>query len=96
MYQKGKPHGIGRYDWADGSYYEGEFREGYREGRGVFQEHNGCLYKGKEGVKLAQVASGEISSTGSGKRPAGTAKSTRASSKRGTACTTVSRKSDRS
>ncbi|TXJ04845.1 MAG: hypothetical protein E6Q26_01495 [Acinetobacter sp.] len=30
MYENGKPHGKGRYDWHEGSYYEGMFVKGLR------------------------------------------------------------------
>lgn len=28
----GKPEGKGKYEWVDGTYYEGEFKSGYRDG----------------------------------------------------------------
>ena len=31
-----KKNGTGRYEWADGSYYEGDFAEGVFEGHGVY------------------------------------------------------------
>merc|ERR1719408_661274 len=29
-------HGMGRYQWGDGTYYEGEWRLGYQHGIGLF------------------------------------------------------------
>ncbi len=34
-FRRGLPHGQGTYTWADGSYYEGQWNEGRREGKGV-------------------------------------------------------------
>ena len=33
---RGQRHGIGRCNWDDGSFYEGEWKEGLRHGLGVF------------------------------------------------------------
>ena len=33
---KGQRDGVGRCTWDDGSYYEGEWKEGLRHGLGVF------------------------------------------------------------
>ncbi len=33
-FKKGLPHGQGRYIWADGNYYSGDFRKGEQEGYG--------------------------------------------------------------
>lgn len=38
----GKKHGKGKFTWADGSFYEGDFSEGVFHGAGVyyFKEYN--------------------------------------------------------
>ena len=38
----GKKHGKGKFTWADGSYYEGDFEEGVFQGTGIyyFKEYN--------------------------------------------------------
>ena len=33
---RGQRHGVGRCTWEDGSFYEGEWKEGLRHGNGVF------------------------------------------------------------
>ncbi|XP_073140062.1 phosphatidylinositol 4-phosphate 5-kinase 9-like [Henckelia pumila] len=42
-----KPEGSGRYAWADGSEYEGEWRHGMRQGYGKLQWPSGALYEGE-------------------------------------------------
>jgi hypothetical protein len=32
----GKKHGNGRFEWNDGSYYEGEFEDGVFHGVGLY------------------------------------------------------------
>lgn len=59
----GKPHGTGRYEWSDGSYYEGDFEQGYREGKGELREKNGTYYKGNSLAKLVKALSRGISNT---------------------------------
>jgi hypothetical protein len=36
-YANGKPSGYGEYFWFNGSFFKGEFRNGLREGRGVWR-----------------------------------------------------------
>ena len=38
--------GSGRMDWADGSWYEGEFRNGRMNGHGIFCDSEGRTYEG--------------------------------------------------
>lgn len=33
----GKSHGYGEYYWADGSFYKGNFRNGFRDGSGTWK-----------------------------------------------------------
>lgn len=33
-FSKGLPHGSGKYTWSDGSFYEGDWRKGQRDGEG--------------------------------------------------------------
>jgi hypothetical protein len=33
----GKSHGYGEYYWADGSFYKGSFRNGFRDGSGTWK-----------------------------------------------------------
>ena len=37
----GKPFGFGEYYWADGSFYKGNFRNGYRQGHGIWKKSEG-------------------------------------------------------
>ncbi len=39
-----KPHGVGKEYCKDGSKYEGEFKEGNREGKGTETFPNGAKY----------------------------------------------------
>ena len=43
-YENGKFEGKGTYTWADGTKYEGEFKDGLKEGFGKW-----CHYKVKGG-----------------------------------------------
>ena len=40
-------HGIGKYTWADGSLYEGEWEDGLRHGQGIMTETDGRSYSGQ-------------------------------------------------
>ena len=40
-------HGRGMYNWANGAFYEGEFRAGKMEGSGKWRSANGDRYEGK-------------------------------------------------
>ena len=42
----GKMHGRGVYRYADGSVYEGDFKDGKKHGRGVYRSASGNLYEG--------------------------------------------------
>ena len=42
----GRYHGRGRYEWSDGSFYEGEYQADRQHGRGVRLFSNG----GKRGI----------------------------------------------
>jgi len=37
-FSKGLPNGLGRYEWANGDYYDGEWRRGERTGDGSFYQ----------------------------------------------------------
>ena len=47
-YLKGKFEGQGQYTWKDGSFYKGEFSQGFREGHGVWRSasEGGDTYEG--------------------------------------------------
>lgn len=47
-YLMGKFHGKGRYYWSNDSVYEGEFKNGMRNGYGVWRSQNnlGDIYEG--------------------------------------------------
>ena len=34
----GRPSGYGEYFWKSGSFYKGEFKNGFREGHGVWKK----------------------------------------------------------
>lgn len=36
MFQHSKKNGFGKYEWADNSYYEGNFVDGVFEGQGTY------------------------------------------------------------
>ena len=38
--------GKGKYIWKEGEIYEGEYRNGIKEGYGIFKWNNGKFYKG--------------------------------------------------
>jgi 1-phosphatidylinositol-4-phosphate 5-kinase len=40
------PHGFGKYEWGDGSFYEGEWSEGVKNGRGKYKWSSGSSYDG--------------------------------------------------
>ena len=44
----GLPEGAGEYVWSDGSTFKGDFKQGFRNGYGVWQANNGKIeaYKG--------------------------------------------------
>jgi len=43
----GNLEGKGRFDYQDGSYYEGEFKEDRKQGKGIFVEADGAtVYNG--------------------------------------------------
>ena len=44
--RSGRKHGMGVYDWNDGSRYEGNFHEDKRHGRGRFSWKSGDVYEG--------------------------------------------------
>jgi hypothetical protein len=45
---KGKRHGIGAYNYANGNRYEGEFKNDKPNGRGVFRySATGNVYEGE-------------------------------------------------
>ena len=35
-FRNGKKYGHGRFQWEDGSFYEGSFKEGLYEGKGTY------------------------------------------------------------
>lgn len=39
-FKKGLPHGQGKYTWSNGSYYDGTWKEGKREGKGMMYDAN--------------------------------------------------------
>jgi hypothetical protein len=39
-------HGNGKFQWSDGSSYEGEYMFGKKHGQGKFIYHDGKMYKG--------------------------------------------------
>ena len=41
MYLKGKKHGFGKYRWADGAVYEGDWLDNKLEGFGVYKWPDG-------------------------------------------------------
>lgn len=41
MYANGKPSGFGEYYWANGSYFKGLFKDGLREGQGIWKRGTG-------------------------------------------------------
>eukprot|EP00899_Mesostigma_viride_P002232 jgi/Mesvir1/12009/Mv00312-RA.1 len=42
----GKPHGKGKYVWADGSQYDGEWKSGKKHGYGKYTWTSGATYEG--------------------------------------------------
>mmetsp|Transcript_19622 Transcript_19622/g.14338 ORF Transcript_19622/g.14338 Transcript_19622/m.14338 type:complete len:85 (+) Transcript_19622:293-547(+) len=44
--EAGRPHGLGKCIWPDGSFYEGEWKEGKKDGFGVLSRKSGYYYKG--------------------------------------------------
>ena len=44
----GLPEGYGEYSWNDGSHYKGDFKQGSRNGYGIWQDpkNTGEVYKG--------------------------------------------------
>ena len=40
-------HGKGHVNWADGDFYIGDFRNGYRHGYGIYSSKNGDYYHGE-------------------------------------------------
>ena len=41
-----KQHGKGKENWPDGSYYEGEYKDGVKSGKGTFSWADGSTYTG--------------------------------------------------
>jgi S1-C subfamily serine protease len=41
MNAKGWMHGFGKYTWADGTYYKGNYQDAYRSGKGTYRYLNG-------------------------------------------------------
>ena len=39
-------HGIGKFVWSDGGYYEGSWEFNKQEGEGIFVFKNGEIFKG--------------------------------------------------
>lgn len=63
----GKPHGYGEYYWADGSFYKGNFRNGFRDGSGTWKKGgNSDKYEGeyvkdkKEGYGIFTWSTGNV------------------------------------
>ena len=52
----GQMHGRGVYRYADGTVYEGDFKDGKKHGRGVYRFANGSVYEGdwKDGKEHGQ------------------------------------------
>jgi hypothetical protein len=49
QYIDGKPNGIGTYTWKNGSIYKGDFKEGLKQGRGIWasgKQHENSKYEG--------------------------------------------------
>ena len=44
---EGNKHGRGQYIWADGSSYEGEFKNDVVEGYGTLRDKSGGVYTGQ-------------------------------------------------
>merc|ERR1712206_49840 len=42
-----KKNGLGKFFWAEGSVYEGEFQDNYIHGEGEYKWNDGRTYKGK-------------------------------------------------
>ena len=42
-----KPHGFGKYEWSDSSFYEGEWSEGVKHGFGKYKWASGSSYEGQ-------------------------------------------------
>lgn len=40
-------NGMGRYEWPDGKFYEGQFVNDKMHGKGVYNYGDGNLYKGE-------------------------------------------------
>lgn len=68
MYQNGKPEGYGEYYWSVGSFFKGTFKNGLREGNGVWKSGpgNSDKYEGeykedkKEGYGVFIWSNGNI------------------------------------
>jgi hypothetical protein len=45
-YKNNKPHGIGKYEWSNGEFYEGEWIEGNKHGSGMWRGVDGDSYIG--------------------------------------------------
>ena len=46
-YQEGKPDGFGEYYWSTGAYYKGQFKNGLRNGKGIWKKSElGDQYEG--------------------------------------------------
>ena len=45
QFLKGKKHGYGKFTWADGSYYEGEYKNDQKEGDGRLYNKKGLLIR---------------------------------------------------
>lgn len=43
----GKPEGIGKYTWANGEFYEGEWVNGLKHGSGMWKGIKGDSYVGE-------------------------------------------------
>ena len=45
--ERGEPHGQGVFEYADGSRYEGQFKDGKVHGHGVWEYAGGDCYEGQ-------------------------------------------------
>lgn len=46
-YESNKPHGVGKYQWSNGEFYEGEWAEGNKHGSGMWRGVDGDSYIGE-------------------------------------------------
>ena len=66
-YRHGKKHGTGRYVYADGAVYDGDFKDGEMDGTCVFTLADGTKYAGI--YSLAEYTDGKQHKTGMGPVP---------------------------